>query len=136
MKKNVTPKKGITTRIFKGKKYYYVGRTLYQSKAIQIKDKVREMGMGVAMTKSSHQGFVIWSTSPVNIPLMEVGSYDLFMEGEYNPIRKERRTGKRYWRCRFCETENKSTGAGLQTCEKCKRPKASYQKMYLKGSRP
>ena len=118
VKKNPgTPKKGESTRTFQGKKYYYVGRTLYFNKMMQIKDKVRTMGAGVAVTKSKGKGFMIWSTQKVHIPMMEVGGDNLFMEGEYNP--------KGMWKCGYkkCDTWNKDTKKLDQQCKECGRYK-------------
>jgi len=84
MKKNVIPRKGVGTRKFEGITYYYVGRTLYYSKAKLVASELKDAGMGVAITRRKDVGYMLWATKPVNVPLMEVG-----IEALYNPVMTE-----------------------------------------------
>jgi rubrerythrin len=90
--RNVTPLKGKTTRTIRGKLYYYIGRSLYWTKADLVKRELLEQGVGVAITKRRDIGYLIWATKPIHVPLMEVGDYDLY---ESNNPRKPKEFNKR-----------------------------------------
>lgn len=69
--RNVTPRKTSGVRIIAGKRFYYVGRTLYSSKAYTVAREIRDKGLGAAVTKRRDQGYLIWATKPVYVDLSE-----------------------------------------------------------------
>lgn len=65
------PRKMSSTRVMKGRKYFYAGRTIYMSKALSVMNWLRHKGIGTALSKSKGKGLLIWSTEPVMLDLTE-----------------------------------------------------------------
>ena len=77
--KNPTPRKG-STRMINKQTFHYIGRSFYESKAKDVAYDLKRAGMGIAIFKRS-DGFFVYATKPVYVPMMEVGNEEL-----YNPI--------------------------------------------------
>jgi len=86
--RNTTPPKGAMKK-FGDKLYYYIGRTLYPSKAMLTRHELQDKGIGVKTVSSRDRGTLIYATKPVYVDLTEPisGRY-------YNPMKKKAETKK------------------------------------------
>ena len=83
MIRNTVPRKGEGTRKFNGKLYYYVGRTLYNTKARSTALELSMGGNNIKVTTSRGMGYLLWSEKPVQVDLSEQFSSG---RGYYNPV--------------------------------------------------
>jgi hypothetical protein len=68
---NPFPAKTAQTRKFHGIPFYYIGRTIYPSKAWSIASELKSKGLGVAITNSKGAGKLIWASQPVYVDMTE-----------------------------------------------------------------
>ena len=71
IRRNVTPRKAVSTRKFGGKTFYYAGRTLYPSKARLAVGELAEKGIKALITSSRELGSMIWASEPIWVELGE-----------------------------------------------------------------
>ena len=71
MRRNVTPRKAVSTHKFGGKTFYYAGRTLYPSKARLAVSELAEKGIKGIITSSRELGSMIWADEPTWVELGE-----------------------------------------------------------------
>lgn len=67
---NPTPVKGALAKVA-GKMMYYVGRTLYYSKAMLIQQEMKEKGIDTAVKPSKSGGYFIYASERVHLDLSE-----------------------------------------------------------------
>ena len=69
--RNPFKEKTIGARKFGDRLFYYVGRTIYPSKAWQIQDELKSKGIDTKVTKSKGAGSLLWASKAVFVDMSE-----------------------------------------------------------------